>query len=153
MDGLINQSYTNIEIIVVDDSTDNTPEIVLSYPEVKYIYNTDKTVKGSSPARNLGVKNATGDIVFFTDPDVIHPRNLIENHVIEHEKNGRLIVQGQLVRITKLEDAYRTLYSPIYYSRAFFDTANVSVRKKYFDMTEGFDTARLPHGWRTWISG
>ncbi|MDQ1387937.1 MAG: hypothetical protein QOF56_1391 [Acidobacteriaceae bacterium] len=61
------------EIIVVDNdpSSNLTARVVADFPEVRYI--AEPRV-GLSAARNAGVRNATGEIIAFTDDDVIvHP--------------------------------------------------------------------------------
>jgi glycosyltransferase involved in cell wall biosynthesis len=61
--------YDNFEVIVVNDgSTDRTPEIAERYPEVR-IFSQEN--KGLSVARNVGIENATGTIVAFTDADCV----------------------------------------------------------------------------------
>ncbi len=60
-----------LEVIVVDDgSTDNTPaiadELSLRYPNVTVFH---KENGGSSSARNLGIRHATGDYIGFIDSD------------------------------------------------------------------------------------
>lgn len=65
------QDYKNVEIIVVDNnSTDNTREVVLSFAKktnkVKYFYTN---LKGRSNARNIGLSKATGDYIKFLDAD------------------------------------------------------------------------------------
>ena len=71
LDSLINQTYTNIEIICVNDgSTDNSLMELNKYANIDRrikIINTDN--KGVSCARNLGLKNASGDYVLFVDAD------------------------------------------------------------------------------------
>ena len=68
---LINQNYTNLEIILVNDgSTDNCGTICDRYaridPRIKVIHQQNK---GLSAARNIGVKTALGEILFFVDSD------------------------------------------------------------------------------------
>lgn len=71
VDSLINQTYKNLEIILVDDgSTDNSPQICDDYENryesVKVIH---KKNGGLSSARNAGIKQANGDYIGFVDSD------------------------------------------------------------------------------------
>lgn len=71
LDSLVMQTYSNLEIICVDDgSTDCCPNILQEYQ------NRDRRIKlirqdngGTLSARKLGVENATGDYTTFLDPD------------------------------------------------------------------------------------
>lgn len=74
-----NQTYTNYEIIVVDNaSTDNTLEILKPYidtAKIKFIQH-DKNYERSR-SRNTGMENATGKYVTFLDSDdLMYPNNL-----------------------------------------------------------------------------
>ncbi|MEX8546204.1 MAG: glycosyltransferase family 2 protein [Mucilaginibacter sp.] len=67
IESILSQSYRNFEIIVVDDgSTDQTKEVAQKYPLVKYVYQSNQ---GVSAARNIGIKNSTGELVVFLDAD------------------------------------------------------------------------------------
>lgn len=68
---LINQSYKNIEIILVDDgSNDRSNKIIDEYAKVdSRILTIHQRNKGVSAARNAGLKVATGEYVGFVDPD------------------------------------------------------------------------------------
>jgi glycosyltransferase involved in cell wall biosynthesis len=69
LDSIFNQAIDNMEVIIVDDcSTDNTVEIVKKY-SVRVIQM--ETNAGPARARNRGVREAAGDIIFFLDSDVI----------------------------------------------------------------------------------
>ena len=57
------------EIIVVDSGSDDTPEYFVDKPFIKYIHNKKRLFAGE--ARNLGIKNASGDIIAFLDADTI----------------------------------------------------------------------------------
>lgn len=68
LNSLLNQSLSNIEIIVIDDaSTDQTANIVSTYPEIKLVKLQEN--KGTYFARNIGVIHATGDFITFQDSD------------------------------------------------------------------------------------
>ena len=90
LDSVINQSYTNLEIILIDDgSTDSSSEICKKYQKndkrIKYVR---KSNEGAASARNLGIDMASGSYIGFVDSDdVIHPdmyltlyNNLIKNN-------------------------------------------------------------------------
>lgn len=71
LDSVINQTYSCLEIIVVNDgSTDNSKSILEKYekadPRIKLI---NKTNGGQSSARNMGLDVATGEWVSFVDAD------------------------------------------------------------------------------------
>lgn len=79
IDSVLNQTYSNIEIIVVDDcSTDNTEDVVKSINDkrVKY-FKLDKN-SGANFARNYGIDKSIGDFVTFIDSDDIYELNKIE---------------------------------------------------------------------------
>ena len=58
IDSAIKQDYQNKEIIVVDDSSDNTPEIIKEYAD-KGVNLIIGPRKGCCGARNLGMKSAS----------------------------------------------------------------------------------------------
>jgi glycosyltransferase involved in cell wall biosynthesis len=78
LEAVFNQTAQLFEVIVVDGhSTDKTVEKARKFP-VKVIYEDYGTVGG---ARQVGVENANGDFIAFTDADCIPERNWIENLV------------------------------------------------------------------------
>jgi glycosyltransferase involved in cell wall biosynthesis len=71
IDSVLNQSYEDFEVIVVDDgSTDGSCDVAQTYLQdsrVRYIKH--ETNKGAQAARNTGIKSASGDFVAFLDSD------------------------------------------------------------------------------------
>jgi len=72
LDSILNQSFTDLELIAVDDaSPDHCPEILDEYAErdarVRVLH-LDTNV-GLGPARNIGLDRACGEYVWFVDSD------------------------------------------------------------------------------------
>ncbi|MBX7170215.1 MAG: glycosyltransferase [Pyrinomonadaceae bacterium] len=80
-----NQTYPNIQIIVVDDgSTDNTAQIVSEFDKVEYYYQENKR---QGAARNLGLSKATGDYIASLDSDDVWHPNFLQEAISNLEKN------------------------------------------------------------------
>lgn len=71
LDSIVNQTYTNLEIILVDDgSPDNCPQICDEYAEKdKRIVVLHKENGGLSDARNVGLDICKGEYISFVDSD------------------------------------------------------------------------------------
>lgn len=80
VDSIIKQTYTNLEIILVDDgSPDNCPQICDEYKEKdNRIIVIHKENGGLSDARNAGLSVATGDYISFIDSDDYISKDFVE---------------------------------------------------------------------------
>ena len=80
IESIINQTYKNLEIILIDDgSTDNSGEICDEYRNKdKRIIVIHKKNGGLSDARNVGIDNANGKYISFIDSDDYVEENYIE---------------------------------------------------------------------------
>lgn len=80
VNSILEQRCNNIEIIIIDDdSEDNTEEVVGALKNKHsniILYNNERS-KGPSGARNTGIERASGDIISFLDSDDIW----LENHL------------------------------------------------------------------------
>lgn len=100
------QTYKCLDLIVVDDASDDgTKEFCQALP-LKYIYIPKEESKGGNYARNLGIKVATGEYIAFLDDDDYWLPSKIEKQVALIERKdcelvhcGRRIelVQGELI--------------------------------------------------------
>lgn len=93
---VINQTYNVYEIIIVnDESNDNTLKIC---EDLKRIHDNINIINlsdnnGVSNARNVGIKNASGDYIHFMDSDDIIENNMYEN-IIKSINNKDIIITG-----------------------------------------------------------
>lgn len=146
---LLKQNYpkNQYEIIVVDDeSTDDTIEIVKKFKKVKIF---KQTHKGPASARNLGAKHSKGNIFLFTDQDCIPDKNWIK-YMVEPFKNPEIVgVQGTYKTLNKesliarfagyeIEQRHERMKKQKYID--FIGTFSAAYRKNIFLKLGGFDT-------------
>ena len=82
LDSLCNQTYKNIEIVIVNDcSTDNTKKIIeriiKKYKNIKFLNNDEN--KGLSYSRNYALENSSGEYIGYIDSDDYVPENYYED--------------------------------------------------------------------------
>lgn len=145
------------EILLCDSSsTDGTKELVSKFnlPNLRHIIVENK---GRAFARNAGIKNAKGDIILFTDADIIADINLILEHAKMHEKYHDLAVVGCEVQVNTIEEVGDILsgnkpLKPIHpHGRRhlpwyFFLTGNASTSKENILKIGGFDEEFKEYG-------
>lgn len=103
IDSIINQTYQNLEIILIDDgSPDRCGEICDDYAKKdKRIRVIHKRNEGQSEARNQGLALATGKYIGFVDSDDYIKNNMFEvlyHNIIEY---GVQIAIGNIVTVSK----------------------------------------------------
>lgn len=75
---LMLQTYTNFELVIVDQNSDDRISRLLSdYNQLLSIKHI-KSKRGLSRARNAGLLQATGEIIAFPDDDCWYPTDLLE---------------------------------------------------------------------------
>lgn len=78
IDSCLNQTYSNIELVIVDDcSTDNTAEIVRSYTDERIRYIRNETNLRLPCSLNVGFKNSTGEYLTWTSDDNFYDKEAI----------------------------------------------------------------------------
>lgn len=91
IDSALNQTYDNIEIIVVSDgSTDNTEEVVSKYEDSRIRFIGYEDAKGANFARNLGIKSAEGEYVAFLDDDDEWTEDKLNKQLVEFLKKDKV---------------------------------------------------------------
>ena len=95
INSILNQTYTNFELIIVNDSsTDKSLNIVKSFDDERIKIFT-KINEGTSKARNYGIKFATGDYILFIDADDYIECNALEKYIeVINKYNPDFITNG-----------------------------------------------------------
>lgn len=157
VESVCNQSYGNLEIIIVDDGSNDGSDKVCNQlakkdNRIKVIH---KKNGGLSSARNVGIENATGELIAFIDSDDFISQNMIEQLVTclqktnasiaccnykyyKSEKHQKLHkVRAKSLEIYNSKEAIRKLFYDDYYK--FF------AWNKIYDI-KLFDDIRYPNG-------
>lgn len=95
LDSIARQSYTNLEVIVVDDaSRDSTVETVKAYSDIDVNLIAQTVNTGPAAARNAGIDAASGDYIAFMDSDDEWLPQKLERQVAALEANPRMAIVG-----------------------------------------------------------
>ena len=148
---VLSQTFGDFELIIVDDgSEDNTPDVLKPFfadRRVRYVYQENQ---GQSHARNLALKQATGDFIAFLDSDDVWARDKLEKQLAVFRANSEVdIVHGDEATINE-QGSVVSLQNMRRYSgritRYLLADNSVSittalVRRRCFDEMGGFDTS------------
>ena len=114
LDSLINQSYLNIEIVVVDDgSTDKSKEIVKDMVERRGNIVLKATSNGgASRARNLGMEICSGEYIMFVDADDYVHRDMVNEFMKACDgSKDKVLVMGNNYEVLSKGYELRKLFS------------------------------------------
>lgn len=156
---VLNQTYKNIELIVVDDNgigTDHqikTHDIVTKFDDVIYI--PHKTNLNGAAARNTGFSFSSGDYICFLDDDDIMLPTRIEKSVLSLENTDKFdavfvdvlwtnasLIPYKVVRVREKGNCYKN----VLLDEEFLGTgSNLFLRRSAFKAINGFNTAFFRH--------
>lgn len=138
------QSYHACEVVVVDDgSTDNTRNVLESFPQVIYHYQVNS---GVSAARNKGAEISSGDWLIFLDSDdeleidsLFQFSNRLESHSFTQVVQGSyLFVEGKstIIRNVKLGEVGFVSGSFVIKKELFITIGGYDSKLKFGENTE-----------------
>ena len=116
VDSILNQTYQDIEILLINDrSTDTSEQICLDYQQ------HDSRVRvidlplnlGIANVRNLGICNSRGEYILFVDSDDWINEDFVEKYIELAETNGAEIVMGPYYQFD-MEKQNFLLFDPLY---------------------------------------
>lgn len=136
-----------LEVIVVDDgSADETAP--LAARAGARVIRLEKNI-GAAAAKNRGAENARGDILFFTDSDIVPPRNaivLIEHALQNKNAHGVVGLLDEKIPYDNWASQFKNLWMNFTYARfigmeriGLFYTSAAAIRRDVFLQLGGFD--------------
>jgi glycosyltransferase involved in cell wall biosynthesis len=142
LDSIVNQSYMDIEIIIIDNhSTDNTLEIARKYTNAVYTFGPERSFQ-----INFGAQIASGKYIYRVDSDFVLERNVIDEAVSMAESNsyGAIIIHNTSDPTVSFWAEVRKFERDMYDSG--LDELKIAVRfvrKDVFVSVGGFDTRMI----------
>lgn len=159
---VLSQTYTDFELIVVDDaSKDQTEDHVKSWndPRIKYVRHSSS--KGGSAARNTGIRIARGEyITFLDDDDQWVPSKLLKQlTLIKHSDSsvgliysGYSIIKGKDILKIVIPDCKKQMFFDLLESNCVGPTSTVMIKKTVIDEIGGFDEKlQSCQDWDLWL--
>lgn len=134
LDTLVALDWPDFEILVVDDSTDRTPEIVRAYGRQGVRLIRPEVREGRCGARNLGILQAAGEVVVVLNADVRLPESFLRR-IAPHYEAGvdYVLVKSAVENMDDLFARYVECAGIVDYYRADLDK---------MEWTEGFSCRR-----------
>ena len=167
LNSALNQTYTDFEIIVVDDgSTDNTRDLVDKYGNsIGYIYQENQ---GLASARNTGIEASKGKFLAFLDADDWFAENNLEakaSFLDKHQDVGWVYSDWQYVDdegnyldkgSTRFKFSTKKVTGHIFpelvYNRNFISPCSAVIKKTALEAIGGFDPKVVcQEDWDLWL--
>ncbi|WP_303286335.1 glycosyltransferase [Marinobacter sp. SS8-8] len=148
---VLSQTFGDLQLIIVDDgSDDNTRDVLapfLADRRVRYVYQKNQ---GQSHARNLALKQATGDCIAFLDSDDVWAPDKLEKQLavlqanpgvdIVHGDEATIDEQGKVISFENMK-RYSGRITRYLLADNSVSITTALVRRRCFDEMGGFDTS------------
>ncbi len=119
---ILNQSYQNFEIIVVNDAGEDVRNIVQSFNDERIKYISQPQHRGSAATRNIALKNASGTYICYLDDDDFFLPHHLETLVnfLDNNSHYKFVYSDALrVHQVRIQNNYVNVKQDIPYSRDF----------------------------------
>ena len=137
---LLDQTYSNFEIVIVDDaSCDKTKEIIEEFKDKRIRYFRNRIRLGLSASRNMCLTYASGDYVFFTDGDCVVSEKWIAEGLKYLWTSGCIGLEGKTYYVSKEYKPTRSDDVVENKTGGQYATCNMVYRKSILDAIGGFD--------------
>ena len=133
LDSVFNQSFTDYEIIIVNDGSTDSSVFIVNAIEDQRITVLSNQNKGVSHARNFGISKANSDLIALLDGDDLWEQNHLENLYNLYEKFPDC-------------GLYATAYNKKYFNGEKIKASYNGLAKEYFGIIEDYFSASIKDG-------
>ena len=146
---ILSQTFRNLELIVIDDGSpgDAIERICGEFPEIRYIRQANA---GPSSARNLGVREAKGELIAFLDDDDLWLPEKLEKQVALYGSisckeeigliyTGQFLFDGETIFGAKVDTANGMVYPYLLFGQFIGTCSSVLIPRAVFDEVGYFD--------------
>jgi glycosyltransferase involved in cell wall biosynthesis len=137
LEALRRQTFTDLEILVVDDGSDDaTDALVKGIDDRRVVYTRNASQEGRPRSRNRATALATGELIFFTDADCMPIRTWVEEGVQVFREHDCAGVEGRTRPTEALTLAQRSVVNE---EGGQWQTCNIAYRRSVLLRVGGFD--------------
>ena len=159
LDSILSQSFGDFEVIVIDDSTDSTADVVKEYSDSRIRLTKNKKKVGISNARNMGIAKARGEFIAFHDADDVSLPGRFRKQIDFFRQNPDVAMLGGQVEIShageRRENVSKRKIVPDFdglMKENCFATSSVMVRATVLRDVGGFNPIiECAEDWELWI--
>ena len=145
IESVINQTFNNWEIIVIDNhSTDNTQEVLKKYKDINLRKISIKNKGIIAASRNLGIENSQSEYIAFLDSDDVWYPNKLEVCLELLSHNYDMVCHAEKwTGLSKDKNVFygpehRTSYDSLLFSGNCLSTSAVVLKKEILSSVNGF---------------
>lgn len=150
IESVLNQSYTDWELIIVDDaSNDNTEAVVNRYRDERIKYYKNNQNRGANKTRNIGIATACGEFITFLDSDCVYKKNKLEEQINIIKKGYDMVFcafeyyKDNVCNVVPLQekgaDYYNHNLRTILTKQNIIDTSTIMIRSAFLKKIGAFD--------------
>ncbi len=152
VNSVLTQTYAFYEIIIIDDgSTDNTESIIKSINDRRIRYLRSDRNNGVAAARNIGIKNATGELIAFLDSDDEWSAGMLDTAItcLDRMEADFVFTNGIIVNLNKkihsstkmlqLNISSKKQIATLLFKGNFIATQGVLFKKRILNISGYFD--------------
>lgn len=155
IESVLCQSHKNVEVLVIDDSTNTDTYDIINGKELPVLYIKNENSRGACYSRNIGIRNSTGEVLaFLDDDDAWLPLKLEKQLELlhYHPLTGCNYVTNIGNSVHRIKQHMLVDYQRLLYHNALGSCSCVAVARKAMDGCFFDENLKAGQDWDMWLS-